>query len=112
MSNIEQGTAELRRGHFDIRYFLFDILRFRKVLTRPIVTVVTVSSVYLDQFVKPKLSDFLLDLRRSLAYKGFAKILDISTGMSAVFANLYTSRSQHISSQKIAQLRLKEDLRG
>jgi len=28
--NIEQGTAELRRGHFDIRYSLFDILRFRK----------------------------------------------------------------------------------
>jgi hypothetical protein len=27
------------------------------------------------------LSDFLLDLCRSLAHKGFAKILDISTGM-------------------------------
>jgi len=54
----------------------------------------------------PKLSDFLLDLRRSLAHKGFAKILDISTGMPAVFANPYASRSQHISSQKIAQLRL------
>ncbi|MEA3415656.1 MAG: hypothetical protein U9R02_05790, partial [Thermodesulfobacteriota bacterium] len=57
---------------------------------------------------KPKLSDFLLDLRRSLAHKGFAKILDISTGMPAVFANPYASRSQHISSQKIAQLRLKD----
>ena len=56
--------------------------------------------------LKPKLSDFLLDLRRSLAHKGFAKILDISTGMPAVFANPYASRSQHISSQKIAQLRL------
>ena len=56
---------------------------------------------------KPKLSDFLLDLRRSLAHKGFAKILNISTGMPAVFANPYASRSQHISSQKIAQLRLK-----
>jgi len=64
--------------------------------------------------IKPKLSDFLLDLRRSLAHKGFAKILDISTGMHpkgiscgapAVFANPYASRSQHISSQKIAQLR-------
>jgi len=55
--------------------------------------------------LKPKLSDFLLDLRRSLAHKGFAKILDISTGMPAVFANPYASRSQHISSQKIAQLR-------
>ena len=54
----------------------------------------------------PKLSDFLLDLRRSLAHKGFAKILDISAGMPAVFANPYASRSQHISSQKIAQLRL------
>jgi len=53
----------------------------------------------------PKLSDFLLDLRRSLAHKGFAKILNISTGMPAVFANPYASRSQHISSQKIAQLR-------
>ena len=56
--------------------------------------------------VRPKLSDFLLDLRQSLAHKGFAKILDISTGMPAVFANPYASRSQHISSQKIAQLRL------
>jgi hypothetical protein len=55
--------------------------------------------------IKPKLSDFLLDLRRSLAHKGFAKILDISTGMPAVFANPYPSRSQHISSQKIAQFR-------
>ncbi|MEA3417124.1 MAG: hypothetical protein U9R02_13415 [Thermodesulfobacteriota bacterium] len=65
----------------------------------------------------PKLSGFLLDLRQSLAHKGFAKILDISTGMpacpveceayssGAVFANPYASRSQHISSQKIAQLR-------
>ncbi|MEA3415285.1 MAG: hypothetical protein U9R02_03865, partial [Thermodesulfobacteriota bacterium] len=53
-----------------------------------------------------KLSGFLLDLRRSLAHKGFAKILDISTGMPAVFANPYASRSQHVSSQKIAQLRL------
>jgi len=56
--------------------------------------------------IKPKLSDFFLDLHRSLAHKGFAKILDISTGMPAVFANPYASRSQHISSQKIAQLRL------
>jgi len=56
---------------------------------------------------KPKLSDFLLDLRRSLAHKGFAKILNVSAGMPAVFANPYASRSQHISSQKIAQLRLK-----
>jgi len=53
----------------------------------------------------PKLSDFLLDLRRSLAHKGFAKILDISVGTPAVFANPYASRFQHISSQKIAQLR-------
>jgi hypothetical protein len=59
------------------------------------------------------LSDFLLNLRRSLAHKGFTKILDISTGMPAVFANPYASRSQHISSQhissqKIAQLRYKK----
>ncbi len=65
------------------------------------------------------MSDFLLDLRRSLAHKGFAKILYISTGMpacpveckayssGAVFANPYASRYQYISSQKIAQLRLK-----
>ncbi|MCD4762746.1 MAG: hypothetical protein K8R28_01850 [Desulfobacterales bacterium] len=58
-----------------------------------------------DIILKPKLSGFLLNLRRSLAHKGFAKILDISTGMPAVFANPYASRSQHISSQKIAQLR-------
>jgi len=57
-------------------------------------------------YVEPKLSGFLLNLRRSLAHKGFAKILDISTGMPAVFANPYASRFQHISSQKIAQLRL------
>ncbi|MCD4762448.1 MAG: hypothetical protein K8R28_00330 [Desulfobacterales bacterium] len=55
------------------------------------------------------MSDFLLNLRRSLAHKGFAKILDISAGMPAVFANPYASRSQHISSQKIAQLRFKYD---
>jgi len=60
--------------------------------------------------LEPKLSDFLLDLRRSLAHKGFAKILDISTGMPAVFANPYASRFQHISSQKIAQLRLKKGI--
>jgi len=56
---------------------------------------------------QPKLSDFLLDLHRSLAHKGFAKILDISTGMPAVFANPYAARYQHISSQKIGQLRFK-----
>jgi len=53
------------------------------------------------------LSGFLLDLHQSLAHQGFAKILDISTGMPAVFANPYASRSQHISSPKIVQLRLK-----
>jgi len=51
--------------------------------------------------IKPKLSGFLLNLRRSLAHKGFAKILGISTGMPAVFANPYASRFHHISSQKI-----------
>ena len=56
--------------------------------------------------LKPKLSDFLLDLHRSLAHQGSPKILDISTGIPAVFANPYASRSQRISSQKIAQLRL------
>jgi len=59
---------------------------------------------------QPKLSDFLLDLHRSLAHQGSAKILDISTGMPAVFANPYASKSQHISSQKIAQLRFNSQL--
>ncbi|MEA3435542.1 MAG: hypothetical protein U9R43_03695 [Thermodesulfobacteriota bacterium] len=36
---------------------------------------------YCSIIVEPELSDFLLDLRRSLAHKGFTKILDISTGM-------------------------------
>jgi len=67
--------------------------------------------------LKPKLSDFLLDLHRSLAHQGFAKILDITTGMHpkgiscgapAVFAKPYASRSRHNSSQKIAQLRFKQ----
>jgi len=35
------------------------------------------------------------------------KLPDISTGMPAVFANPYASRSQHISSQKIARFSLK-----
>ena len=55
--------------------------------------------------LKPKLSDFLLDLHRSLAHQGFAKILDRATGMPAVFANPYASRSRHNALQKIAQLR-------
>jgi len=64
--------------------------------------------------IKPKLSDFLLDLYRSFAHQGFAKILDISMGMPVVFANPAASRSRHISSLKIAQLRLKNhnDKRG
>jgi hypothetical protein len=63
--------------------------------------------IYQTYLFKPKLGDFLLDLHRSLAHQGSAKILDISTGMPAVFANPYASRSQYISSQKIPQLRLK-----
>jgi len=64
--------------------------------------------------IKPKLSDFLLDLYRSFAHQGFAKIPDISMGMPVVFANPGASRSRHISSLKIAQLRLKNhnDKRG
>jgi hypothetical protein len=53
------------------------------------------------------LSDFLLDLHQSLAHQGLAKSLDISIGMPTLFANLAASRSRHISSQKIAQLRFK-----
>ncbi len=73
--------------------------------------------------IKPKSSDFLLDLYRSFAHQGFEKILDISMGMHpkgiscgapVVFANPAASRSRHISSLKIAQLRLKNhnDKRG
>jgi len=40
-------------------------------------------------------------------HQGLAKSLDISIGMPMIFANLAASRSWHISSQKIAQLRLK-----
>ena len=56
--------------------------------------------------MKPKLSDLLLDLRQSLAHQELAKSLDISIGMPTIFANLAASTSWHISSQKIAQLRL------
>jgi hypothetical protein len=62
--------------------------------------------------LKPKLSDFLLDLHRSLAHQGLAKILDISMGIPVFFANPAASRSQHISSQKIAQLRLNISFKG
>ena len=55
----------------------------------------------------PKLSDFSLDLHRSLAAEGFAKILDRAMGMPALFANPTPSRSRHISSGKIAQLMYK-----
>ena len=55
--------------------------------------------------LQPKLSDFLLDLRRSLAHQGLAKSLDIFIGMPTIFANPAASRSRYISSQKIAQLR-------
>jgi len=46
-----------------------------------------------SMMVKPRLSDFLLDLHQSLAHQGLAKSLDISIGMSALFANLAASRS-------------------
>jgi hypothetical protein len=51
------------------------------------------------------LSDFSLDLHQSLADREFAKSLDRSIGMPVFFANPPPSRSQHISSGKIAQLR-------
>jgi len=56
---------------------------------------------------KPKLNDFLLDLHQSLAHQGLAKSLNISIGMPTLFVSIAASRSRHISSQKIAQLRLK-----
>jgi len=43
-------------------------------------------------FIEPKLSDFLLDLHRSLAHKGFAKILDISTGMPVEDPGVFSGR--------------------
>jgi hypothetical protein len=43
--------------------------------------------------VKPKLSDFLLDLHQSLAHQGLAKSLDITIGMSTLFADLAASKS-------------------
>jgi len=67
-----------------------------------------INKIFIKSFLfKPKLSDFLLDLHQSLAHQGLAKSLDISIGMPTIFANLAASRSWHISSQKIAQLRLK-----
>jgi hypothetical protein len=62
--------------------------------------------------LKPQLSDFLLDLHRSLAHQGLAKIINISMGMPVFFANPAASRSRHISSQKIAQLRLNISIKG
>ncbi|MCD4764715.1 MAG: hypothetical protein K8R28_11920 [Desulfobacterales bacterium] len=56
------------------------------------------------------MSDFLLDLHQSLAHQGLAKSLDISIGMPTIFANLAASRSWHISSQKIVQLRFNSKL--
>jgi hypothetical protein len=38
------------------------------------------------------LSDFFLDLHRSLAHKGFAKILDISTGMPVEDPGAFSGR--------------------
>jgi hypothetical protein len=38
--------------------------------------------------LKPKLSDFLLDLHQFLAHQGLAKSLYISIGMPALFASL------------------------
>jgi hypothetical protein len=51
------------------------------------------------------MSDFLLNLHRSIAHRAIAKILDIPAGMPAVFAIAPASRSRHIFSQKIAHLR-------
>jgi hypothetical protein len=60
-----------------------------------------------QQLIYTNMSDFLLDLHRSLAHQGFAKILDIAMGISAVFAKPYASIPQHISSQKIAYISYK-----
>jgi aminoglycoside phosphotransferase (APT) family kinase protein len=58
---------------------------------------------------EPELRDFYLDLHRSLADQGLAKSLDKSTALSMFFANPPPARSRHISSEKIAQLRLNSD---
>ena len=42
--------------------------------------------------IKPKLSDFLLDLHRSLAHQESSKILDISTGMPVGDPDLFSGR--------------------
>jgi hypothetical protein len=45
-----------------------------------------------DHQIKPKLSDLLLDLHQSLAHKGFAKILGISTGMPVEDPGVFSGR--------------------
>jgi hypothetical protein len=50
------------------------------------------------------MSDLMLDLRRSFAHQGVAKILPMAMGKPAVIAKLYPTRSRHIASPKIAQL--------
>ena len=67
-----------------------------------------INKIFIKTFsFKHRLSDFLLGLHQSLAHQVLAKSLDISIGMPTIFANLAASRSWHISSQKIDQLRLK-----
>jgi len=58
-------------------------------------------------YLQPELSNFYLDLHRSLADQGFAKNLDRSTGMPVFFAKPSPSRFRHTSSGKIAQFRFK-----
>jgi len=38
-------------------------------------------NTFVDRHLKPKLSDFILDLHQSLEHQGLAKSLDISIGM-------------------------------
>jgi len=103
--------AQLRYKNIKFeRRFRADLLVEKKILVenKALKKITNQDEAQLINYLKPKLSDFLLNLRQFLAHKGFAKLLDISTGMPAVFPNPYASRSQHISSQKIAQLRLKQ----
>jgi len=53
---------------------------------------ICIPTVKICAFLEPKLSDFLLDLYQSLAHQGFAKSLNISIGMPAIFANLAASK--------------------
>ena len=71
---------------------LFEIF-FYKQASAGELSVSNILKKYSVSIIKPKLSDFLLDLHQSFAHQGLAKSLDISIGMPTLFANLAASRS-------------------